>query len=413
MMNPEGRPKTGRGKSFAIGGAALVYFIMALEIVVMISPFAFFFYAVFNPILLGLNHSSMTRWLTAFFLPHMIVPPNTVLLVIRVLGSALFLLGGLVFLVCALQVYLGKLLKWGVAKHGLYQFIRHPQYSGLVLAGLGLTILWPRFLTLMFLGLMVFLYYVLAKDEERRMLARYPETYQPYLERTGMFYPRFSRKPAVVRPLRLRAALIVLVVSIGGAAVLGFGLRAYTVAHLPLADVSGIDVLALSPSELPTAKDLVKGVLEDSLLADHLHTIQAQPNARVLAYVLPVDYVMHGMIANTGEEWKLFQRHQTLRMITDYILHPIGHLHGGHMHHAGMPMQHGPAMYQSPMMRRRIIFVEVHGDRLLRSAGDDFSINVQRTPRFFVDIHLHTDEILQVKDTPPGTGWGDVPTPMF
>ena len=412
-VNPEERPKTGRGRSFAICGAALVYFIMALEIVVMISPFAFFFYAVFNPILLGLNHSLATRWLTAFFLPHMIVPPNTALLVVRVLGSVLFILGSLVFLVCAIQVYLGKLLKWGVARHGLYYFIRHPQYSGLVLAGLGLAILWPRFLTLMFLSLMVFLYYLLAKDEERRMLARYSETYQPYLERTGMFWPRLSRKAAAVRPLSFGTAIIILVVSLGGAAALGFGLRAYTVAHLPLANVNGIDVLALSPSELPTAKDLVQGVLEDSLLADHLHTIQTQPNTRVLAYVLPVDYVMQGMIANTGEEWKLFQRHQTLRMITDYILHPIGHLQGGHMHHAGMPMQHGPAMYQSPMMRRRVIFLEIHGDRPLGSAGDDFAINSLRTPRFLVDIHLHTNEILQVKDTPPGTGWGDVPTPMF
>jgi hypothetical protein len=65
------------------------------------------------------------------------------------------------------------------------------------------------------------------------------------------------------------------------------------------------------------------------------------------------------------------------------------------------------------MMRRRVIFLEIHGDRPLGSAGDDFAINALRTPRFFVDIHLHTNEILQVKDTPPGTGWGDVPTPMF
>jgi protein-S-isoprenylcysteine O-methyltransferase Ste14 len=405
--------KTGYGKSIPILGASIIYFIMALEIVVMISPFAFFFYAVFNPILLGLNHSSLTRWLTAFFLPHMIIPPNTVLMVIRVLGSVFFILGGLIFLVCAIQVYLGKLLKWGVARHGLYHFVRHPQYSGLILTGLGLTILWPRILTLMFLGIMLFLYYVLAKDEERRMLARYPETYQPYLMQTGMFLPRFSRTSAVVRPLRFGVVLIVLVASIGGAATIGFGLRAYSVAHLPLSSVGGIDILALSPSDLPLAVDLVHGIFEDSLLSERLHMLETQNNTRILAYVLPVDYVMQGMIANTGEEWKLFQRHQTLRMITDYILNPIGHLRGGHMHHAGMPMQHGPEMYQNPMMRRRIIFLEIRGSRPLNSAGNDFAYNNQRIPRFFVDIHLHTYEILQVKEMPPGTGWGAVPTPMF
>ena len=66
MTSQEGkRPR--RGTGLLVGGAALVYFIAALEVVIMISPFAFFFYSVFNPILLGLNQSAGTRWLTAFF----------------------------------------------------------------------------------------------------------------------------------------------------------------------------------------------------------------------------------------------------------------------------------------------------------------------------------------------------------
>ena len=116
---------------------------------------------------------------------------------------------------------------------------------------------------------------------------------------------------------------------------------------------------------------------------------------------------MQGMIANTGPEWMLFQRHQTLAMISDYILNPIGHLQGGHTGHAGQ------MMHDSPEMKRRIIFIEVRGKQPLTSAAADFGLNNQRTPRFFVDIHLHTNEILQVQDTPRGTGWGDVPTPMF
>jgi hypothetical protein len=101
-------------------------------------------------------------------------------------------------------------------------------------------------------------------------------------------------------------------------------------------------------------------------------------------------------------------------MIADYVLHPIRHLKGGHMHHAGMvPMQHGPAMYASPMMRRRIIFLEVRGTLPLATRAADFAINNQRIPRFFADVHLHTDEVLQIRGTPAGTGWGSVPTPMF
>jgi hypothetical protein len=65
-------------------------------------------------------------------------------------------------------------------------------------------------------------------------------------------------------------------------------------------------------------------------------------------------------------------------------------------------------------MKRRIIFIEVSTEiNGLASAVDDFNINSERTPLFFVDAHLHTAEILRVQDTPAGSGWGTVPTPMF
>ena len=150
------------GKRFAASSAIFLSFIVAFEIAIMISPFAFFFYAAFNPFLLALNQSPLTRWLTAFFLPHMVVPPNEVLTVVRILGSVFFVVGMLIFFVCAAQVYLGKLLKKGVATKGLYTLIRHPQYLGLGLAALGLAIMWPRFLTLVLFAVMLFLYYLLA-----------------------------------------------------------------------------------------------------------------------------------------------------------------------------------------------------------------------------------------------------------
>ena len=93
-------------------------------------------------------------------------------------GSVLFLLGLATFTVCALQVYLGKIFKWGIAAKGLYRYIRHPQYLALGLWGIGMAILWPRFIVLATLSLMFILYYFLAKDEERRMLSQYGDSYQ-------------------------------------------------------------------------------------------------------------------------------------------------------------------------------------------------------------------------------------------
>ncbi len=59
-----------------LGSAVVVYFLIAFEVLIMISPFARFFYSIFNPILLKLAASSWTRWLSAFYLPHMVLPQD-------------------------------------------------------------------------------------------------------------------------------------------------------------------------------------------------------------------------------------------------------------------------------------------------------------------------------------------------
>ena len=417
MVQQKGSDKNMR-KRFAATSAIFLSFIVGLEIVIMISPFAFFFYAAFNPFLLALNQSSMTRWLTAFFLPHMVVPPNEALTIVRILGSVFFAGGMLIFLVCAGQVYMGKLLKKGVATKGLYTIIRHPQYLGLGFGALGLAIMWPRFLTLTLFAVMLFLYYLLAKDEERRMINRFGESYIAYMSRTGMFLPRAIEK-ALAGNLRTQkrlsigkaiVILLVLLVVIVGS---GFISRAYTVHCLPLEQVNHVDVITITKEDLIAAKELLPSVFKDSAIASRLQSVENRKGHRLLAYFIPIDYVMQGMIANTGREWKLFEQHKTVGMITEYILHPFGHLTRGHAHHTAIEAHHS-SMHNSPGMKRRIIFIEVSAnDGEIISPFDDFNINSTRTPLFFVDVHLHTGEILQVQDTPTGSGWGTVPTPMF
>jgi Phospholipid methyltransferase len=417
MVQGKGSNRSG-GKRIAAGSVIFLSFIVTLEIAIMISPFAFFFYAAFNPFLLALNQSSMTRWLTAFFLPHMVAPPNGALATIRILGSVFFVAGGLIFLVCVAQVYMGKLLKKGIATKGFYTFIRHPQYLGLGMAALGLAIMWPRFLTLTLFPIMLFLYYLLAKDEERRMINRFGDSYVAYMNRTGMFFPHFIEKvlvgsPRAQRRLGFRRTILIFALLLVIVVVTGFILRAYTVHHLPLKQVNHADVIAITNEDLITAEQLLRSVLQDAAIASKLQPIENSEVHRLLAYFIPVDYVMQGMIADTGGEWKLFEQHKTIGMITEYIFHPFSHLTEGHAHHPGMGA-HNLSMHESPAMKRRIIFVEVSaGNQVLTSPFDDFDINVVRKPLFFVDVHLHTGEILQVRNTPTGSGWGTVPTPMF
>ena len=80
-------------KKLLLRSSLVLYFVIAFEVLIMISPFAGFFYSVFNPVLLKLASHPSTRWLSAFYLPHMVLPQDWLLLFVRVMGSVLFVLG--------------------------------------------------------------------------------------------------------------------------------------------------------------------------------------------------------------------------------------------------------------------------------------------------------------------------------
>jgi protein-S-isoprenylcysteine O-methyltransferase Ste14 len=394
-----------------IGGVIVLYFIIGLEVLVMISPFAAFFYAAFNPFLLFLARWPATHWLADFFLPHMVLPPGAFLKTLRVAGSVLFVSGALTFLICAVQVYFHKFSRRGPALGGLYAWIRHPQYTALATTGLGLAILWPRFLTVVFWTVMVGLYYLLARDEERRMVAAFGDQYSTYMSRTGMFIPRaledvLARIPGLrSQALRVSLALpLILALAVGSA----FALRSYTVARLPLWSNGRVSVLAVLPGD--TA--MLQHRMEDVLQMPEVQSRLAKGSGAVLGYIVPVQYVMQGMIADTDPAYRLYEHHQTMAMIGDWIFHPFRHLEGGHsmMHHA----TGGVAASASPTVRR-IIFLRVasSGNGSASQQSSLFAVGAVRVPQFFIDVDMHPLTLLDVRDLGTGTGWGHVPTPMF
>ncbi len=386
--------------------ALVLYFIIAFEVLIMISPFAGFFYSIFNPVLLELAGNSATRWLSAFYLPHMVLPQDGFLQFVRVLGSVLFVIGMVVFLVCAAQIYTAKFTKKGAVLKGLYAYIRHPQYLALGIAGLGLSILWPRFLTIVLWIIMTLVYYFLAKDEERRMLKVHEAAYRAYLKKTGMFLPRSIEEPLTISSGIGKIALAVCFIAVVmGAAIL---LRAYSINHLTLwtksPNVTGIAIL---PEDGFKMDHRMPDILALSQVKDRL-----QENKKYLVYFIPQFYIMQGMIADTGEDWKLFNQHHSIAMIMDWIFNPFGHLREGHhAMHGSMNMQHGSAGMEQGVIRR-LIFLSIE-DAVVKNPSDFFAINALRVPQFMVDVEVHTMRLLDVKELPHGSGWGTVPTPMF
>ena len=394
-------------KKTLLRSALVLSFVSAFEVLIMISPFAGFFYSVFNPMLLKLASYSTTRWLSAFYLPHMVLPQNWLLQFVRVMGSVLFVLGMVIFFMCALQIYVAKFRKKGAVLVGLYSYIRHPQYLALGIAGLGLSILWPRFLTIVLWLVMALVYYFLAKDEERRMLNAHEETYRMYMNKTGMFLPKgIERSLAPTSRLgKVALAFGLAGLVMGGA----FMLRAYTINQLTLwTKEPNVTGLAILPED---------GFKMDHRMGDILALKEVrerlQGTKQYLVYFIPQDYIMQGMIADTGGVWKLYEQHHSLSMITDWVFHPFRNLREGHhAMHGGEHMQHHDDARTESGVIRRLIFLSIE-DVEVKTPSDLFSVNALRVPQFMVDVDVHSLRLLEVKDLAHGSGWGTVPTPVF
>jgi protein-S-isoprenylcysteine O-methyltransferase Ste14 len=113
---------------------------------------------------------------------------------LRALGVVL-LVAGLGLAVWA-RIFLGR--NWGMpmtlkqepelVTAGPYRFVRHPIYSGLLLAGLG-TALASNLYWLIAWGVMALYFIYAARTEERLMLASFPSAYPGYRARTKMLIP--------------------------------------------------------------------------------------------------------------------------------------------------------------------------------------------------------------------------------
>jgi protein-S-isoprenylcysteine O-methyltransferase Ste14 len=391
-------------------GGIVVFFVMAFEVMIMISPFAFFFYTVFNPVFHFLGDYSATRWLVHFFLPHMLLPPTLPLKIIRISGSVLFVLGCAMFIICASQVYLGKILKRGMATRGIYRFVRHPQYTSLGIWGAGMAILWPRFIVLFTLSIMFALYYFLAKDEERRMTDLYGDAYRKYMTETGMFFPgiwKNNPNPAVsnhVLHAKHIFALTSLVVIVIGA---GFACRRLTLNSLQLKSKDNVTLVSIMPEDSPTESVILSAV--QSRGVEFLNK-----GNDYLGYEMPVD---------------LYKQHHTIGLIIDWVFHPFAHLRRSpYAHMAKMNnvdpstarRRHCPLGIDNQNMDcnnceyRRVIFVKVENPAGKHISHKElFAFNAKRTPVGFIDINIKTGDIINSERVRSKTAWMNVPTPAI
>ncbi len=76
----------------------------------------------------------------------------------------------------------------GLVRTGVYASVRHPIYLGLMLLVWGLAMVLQKPLGLLGAGILTLFFNLKAREEERRLLRRYPD-YAEYQKTTGRFLP--------------------------------------------------------------------------------------------------------------------------------------------------------------------------------------------------------------------------------
>lgn len=113
-------------------------------------------------------------------------------------GGVLFIAPGIIILFFSIKQLGGSLTANPVPRErgklietGLYKYVRHPIYTGLLLATLGSCVQSMAVVKFFFWFLLLALLIYKARFEEKLLAAKY-STYTDYMKRTGRFVPRLK-----------------------------------------------------------------------------------------------------------------------------------------------------------------------------------------------------------------------------
>ncbi len=140
----------------------------------------------------------IVTWTVGVTLPEGVLWGNTLKLYVghwgEYVGVVMILIGALFIIFGWKEIYkqywskekgTGKLVT-----DGIYAFVRHPQYTGLILITLGLIAIWATIPLLIMWPILGLLYYRLAKKEEKEMEKEFGNEYIEYKRTTSMFIPK-------------------------------------------------------------------------------------------------------------------------------------------------------------------------------------------------------------------------------
>ena len=108
---------------------------------------------------------------------------------VMIISSAMIITGMILIIRGWEQVYNsgGELVTTGI-----YEKMRHPQYSGIILTAAGFLIQWPTLPTIILFPFVARMYYTLAMREEGDVEEKFKKEYTEYRGRVPAFLPRLT-----------------------------------------------------------------------------------------------------------------------------------------------------------------------------------------------------------------------------
>ncbi len=401
-----------KNSKLLLAGTIAAYCLIGVEIIIMISPFAMYFYSVYGPVLQFFASSPYLSWTTEFFLPHMVFTHDPVIVWISYL-QVLLVIGLLLFFSAAIPLYYGRFTNKGVVQFSFYSKIRHPQYLFLAISGFGLLLYWPRFIILIMYVTMLFIYYLLARNEEWRMKQEAPGIYEDYMKKSSMFLPGepggkiYSVLFSWIRPKWFGLFVtygLTLMLSIS----LALGIRAYTVGKLQTISSDTITFLSVFSRPADEIKDLYRTIVS----SEEFQKAVAEGEQVNLAYIFPGDFFLTALVTDKD------------RRFSDDIIERFPEVLEWHQHKFSGGLGKFFRIFHSFLTTfgsmetdydvERFVFVRVENSQgELLPADELFIIGAKRRPVLIVDIDAFDNEVLSVISASGEHKWGSMPMPSF
>ena len=275
----------------ALWGTVVFYLLIAFEMVYMAGPFAIYFYGVYNPILKFFNSSPTLSFLNRFFLPHIArTTTSTFVNIHEYVGGFIAITGFIIFLVGAIQIYYSKFTRKGAVTGGIYRFVRHPQYTSSATCGLGLLIMWPRYINLFMFITMLFVYYLLAKSEEHECETKFGQSYIDYKKKTSMFFPFYKGKGKNILPNNKVKKSLILIGMYIASLVLAYGISNliynHSIDNLYASYEENSATIAVCQMDKTDLNDVLDIISEDKETADYINN----KDNKYINYILPTNW---------------------------------------------------------------------------------------------------------------------------